>query len=315
MNAEKKEKIKGLASNLVPVVSTVIVVVFFQMVTNGKLLTANNISTLTNQIFPVLLISLAAVFVYAQGNMDVSIGAMVGCAMLFGTLVTNAAASLLAGFLIILLFCAFIGFLNGILQAGFRELPFLPSLCMMFVLRAIVSYAGNIKTFKISNEYAVYDNAVLKIVTLLVLGLVSYYLYNFTKIGKFNKAIGGNQIACEQLGVSLSKYKTLAFVLVGVFSGFAAFFSMVRTRSVVSESGSGLEFDVMIALIYGGLPLSGGVKAKFSAAIFGAVITTVLGNGMIMWGLSVGMVALVKAIIFMVLVSVSYTRTKGTFPR
>jgi ribose transport system permease protein len=315
MDESRKAKLKQIMVDILPLVSTVVVVAFFQITTDGKLLTINNIKVLTNQIFSVLLISLGAIFVYAHGNMDISIGGMVGCGMLFGTLMVNATSSILAGFLVILVFCSLIGFINGILQKAFMRLSFLPSLCMMFVLRAIVTYAGNIKTFKISNDYTVYDNSLLKIVVLILLGLLSFYLFDFTKIGKFQKAMGGNQIAAKQLGVSLTKYKTWAFVLTGIYSAVAAFFTMVRARSVVAESGNGLEFDVMIALIYGGIPLSGGMKTKFLAAVFGSVIVTVLKNGLIMWGLSVGMVALVKSLIFMLLVSVNYKRSKGVLPR
>jgi ribose transport system permease protein len=315
MDEIKQEKLKQIIRGAFPFVTTIAVIILFHITTGGRLLTANNIKILTNQIFTILLISFGAVFVYAHGNMDISIGGMVGCAMLAGTLAIGATSSIVVGFLAILVFCLAVGFINGVLQMFFKQLPFLPSLCMMFVLRAIVTYAGNIKTFKISNEYAVYDNTILKIVALILLGLLSWYLFDFTKIGKFQKAMGGNQTAAKQLGVSLSKFKIWAFTLVGFYSAIAAFFAMVRARAVVAESGNGLEFDVMIALIYGGMPLSGGMKARFLAAVFGATIVTVLKNGLIMWGLSFGMVALVKAVIFMILVSLNYTRIKGILPR
>lgn len=315
MNELKREKLKEIISKTIPLMTTVLVVVFFQVTTRGKLLSLNNVKVLTNQVFAVLLISLGAIFVYAHGNMDISIGGMVGCGMLLGTLAVNAFSSILAGFLVILLFCTAIGFIDGLLQGAFKQLPFLPSLCLMFVLRAVVTYAGNIKTFKIPNIYAVYDNTALKIATLLVLGLISWFLFDFTKIGKFQKAMGGNQIASGQLGVNLNRYKMWAFTLTGFYTAVAAFFTMVRARAVAAESGNGLEFEVMVALIYGGMPKSGGMKAKFPSALFGAVIVTVLKNGLIMWGLSAGTVALVKAVIFMILVSANYARTKGILPR
>lgn len=310
-----KQNILKLFQNFAPLIGVIIVVAFFQIVCQGRLLTANNIVVLTNQIFYILLISLGAIFVYAHGNMDISLGGMFGVAMLLGTLTVNATASILLGLIVILLFCTVMGVLNGFLQDNFRRLPFLPSLCMMNVFRGILTFAGNIKTYKIDNSYAVYDNTILKIVVLLIFALTSMYLFNYTKLGKFNKMIGGNPVASEQLGINLTKYKVLAFTMTGFYTGIAAFFSMVRTRSVTSASGSGLEFDVMTALIYGGMTLSGGSRSRFSAAIYGAIISTVLGNGMTMSGFSTGMVALVKAIIFLILVALSAERTKGALPR
>ena len=315
MDELKKENLKRIVIEVLPLITTVIVVVFFQITTNGRLLSANNIRVLINQIFTVLMISLGAIFVYAHGNMDLSIGGMVGCGMLLGVLAVNATSSILVGFLVILVFCSGIGFANGAMQALFKERPFLPTVGMMFVLRAIVTYAGNIQTFRISSDYAVYDNTILKIAALVIVALLSLYLFDFTKIGKFQKLMGGNIVAAQQLGVNIIKYKMWAYTLTGVYSAVAAFFAMVRARAVVAESGDGLQFDVLIALIFGGMPLSGGTKARYLAAIFGAVIVTVLRNGLIIWGLNTGTVALVRAIIFMILVSANYKRTKGILPR
>lgn len=310
-----KHNWKKMIRDFAPLIGVIVVILFFQIICKGKLLSANNIVVLTNQIFYILLISMGAIFVYAHGNMDISLGGMFGVAMLLGTITVNNSSSILAGFLVILLFCTCIGVANGFLQDNFRTRPFLPSLCMMFVLQGVLTFAGNIKTWKIGNEYAVYDNTVLKLLVLLACAAASYYLFRFTKLGKFNKAIGGNPIAAEQLGVNLTKYRVLAFTLTGFFTGIAAFFSMVRTRSVSSSNGKGVEFEVMTALIYGGMSLSGGSRSRFSSAIYGAVIITVLGNGMTMSGFSTGTVALVKAIIFMILVYLSSEHTKGALPR
>jgi ribose transport system permease protein len=316
MNDVEKDKFKRFIVSAIPLATTVFTILFFQITTKGKLLSAVNVRVLTNQVFSVMIISMGAIFVYAHKNMDISIGGMVGCAMLFGTLTVNASSSIFAGFIVILIFCSAVGFINGFLQKYFASyMGFLPSLCMMFILRAVVTYAGNIKTYKIDNVYAIYDNTILKIAVLIILALISFYLFNFTKIGKFNKAMGGNVTASKQLGVNAVKYKIFAFLITGLYTAVASFFLMVRTRSVVAESGGGLEFDVMIALIYGGMPMSGGMKTKFLAALFGSVIVTVLKNGLIMWGFSFGFVALIKALIFMLLVGVNYTRTKGPLPR
>ncbi len=312
---ERTMKIQQTVRDFTPLIGLVFVVVFFEIITGGRLLTSQNIVVLTNQVLYVLIIAMGAIFVYAHGNMDISIGGMFGMGMLIGTLTINATNSALLGLIAILIFCTLIGVINGFLQDNFRTLPFLPSLCMMFVLRGILTFVGNIQTYKIGNEYAVYDNTALKIVVLILCGAVSYYLFNYTKIGKYNKAIGGNPVAAAQLGVNVTKYKVIAFTLTGLYTGIAAFFSMVRTRAVTGSAGSGMEFNVMIALIYGGMSLAGGSKSRFSAAIFGALTFTVLSNGLTMSGFSTGMVSLIKAIIFLVLVWASTDRTKGALPR
>jgi ribose transport system permease protein len=101
----------------------------------------------------------------------------------------------------------------------------------------------------------------------------------------------------------------LAYMVLGFCVGIAAFFQMTRIGTVSSSSGSGLEFDIMIAMVLGGFPMSGGSAAKFRQFILGGITMTILTNGLTMWGLDVSYVSLVKGLLLIVLVSVSYDRS------
>jgi ribose transport system permease protein len=86
---------------------------------------------------------------------------------------------------------------------------------------------------------------------------------------------------------------------------------LIRAGGIVTAgSGSGLEFDVMIALILGGFPLSGGSAAKLRAVIIGAFTITILSNGMILWGLDMNFVNAIKGLLFLVIIAVSYDRSR-----
>lgn len=306
---------KKILGELIPYAAVIAVIVFFTIVSKGKLLSSGNIKTMTNQIFSILLISLGAMFIYAHGAMDLTIGGLLGNCMLIGSVVINATGTLFLSMIAILAVAVAVGAINGSLAANFNELSFLPSLCLMFILRGILQYVGNKGTIKIDGSYGVYDNVALKAVVLGIALIVAYYLFNYTKLGKYNRAIGGNQTASGQLGIPVYKYKVLAYTWTAFLVGIAGFFAMVRTRSVSAESGNGMEFDVMVALIFGGMPLSGGTRAKFHCAVLGCITATVLSNGMVLWGLMPGVVALVKGLFFLVLVYISYKKTKGVLPR
>ena len=95
----------------------------------------------------------------------------------------------------------------------------------------------------------------------------------------------------------------------GICVGIAAFFYLTRLGVVRSNSGRGVEFDVMIALVLGGFPLAGGSNARFRSAIIGAVIVTILSNGLTLWGLGPELVAGVKGLLFVTVIAVSYDRS------
>lgn len=69
--------------------------------------------------------------------------------------------------------------------------------------------------------------------------------------------------------------------------------------------------DVMVALILGGMPLSGGMKSKVSAALIGSFTYVLLTNGLTLSGVAVSNVPLIKALIFAVIV-ITTSRKKGS---
>jgi len=310
-----KTDYKKLISDFIPYIAVVVVIVFFAVVTDGKLLQADNMKNIINKIFSVMLISLGAMFIYAHGAMDLTIGGLLGNCALVGSLIILSTGSVLLALVCIVALGVAIGIINGALAANFKDLSFLPSLCLMFILRGILQYMGNKGTIKIDASYGSYDNVGVKVLVIAIALILTYYLFDYTKLGKYNRAIGGNDIASGQLGINVFKYKVLAYTLTGFAVSIAAFFSMVRSRSISAETGSGLEFDVMVALIFGGMPLSGGSRARFHCAVLGCITATVLSNGMTLWGIKSETISLIKGILFLMLVYLSYKKSKGVLPR
>lgn len=101
----------------------------------------------------------------------------------------------------------------------------------------------------------------------------------------------------------------------GVCVVIAAIFQMGYTGSASDSTGTGFEMNVMVALILGGMPLSGGMKSKVSCAIFGAFTYSLLNVGLPMIGIPVNQVNLIKAVIFIVVVLITCRKSKGTLPR
>lgn len=84
-----------------------------------------------------LLIGIAQSYVLITGNIDLSIGSMVGMsAMIAATLMTGGMSPILA-ILIALLSCLVIGIINGYFVGKFKLPPFIATLGTMFVARGI----------------------------------------------------------------------------------------------------------------------------------------------------------------------------------
>ena len=281
--------------------------------------TGEKMSTLMSDVIVIALMSVGAVFVYALGNMDVSIGKQVG---LYATLMVylgNKTGSLLPGIVISLVIALVIAVINGGAGQILHIFPIIPSLVFMFVLMGtstIVYTAIGSRNITLSSiDYSVFKSPILMLIVLVVEVLAVSYLFNYTKFGKYARAIGANPVAAEQSGINLLKYKIICYVIMSVCVVIGAIFQMGYTGSASDSTGTGFEMNVMVALILGGMPLSGGMKSKVSCAVVGAFTFSLLDVGLPLIGVPNNMTFLIKAMIFIVVVLITCRKKDGVLPR
>jgi ribose transport system permease protein len=73
--------------------------------------------------------------------------------------------------------------------------------------------------------------------------------------------------------------------------------------------------NVMVALILGGMPLSGAMKSKVSCAVIGAFTYSLLDVGLPLIGVAANTVFIIKAFIFLLVVLITCRKPKGVLPR
>lgn len=309
---DKKAAQKNLLSNLIPYLGLVFVVIFFAIVTDGVFLSADNLGNLINQGFVLALIAIGSAFVYAHGGMDFSVGSVSGVAQLVLGLMVVAGVPLPICLIATIAVCVIGAFCTAGITLLLGVPVFVGSMCVR------TSFAGILKTYTQTQEIAIrfqdyifMNNAVMKGIILLAVVIVAYYLFNFTTVGKYNKAIGGNARTAQQAGVGRKKTVFISYLLMGICVGIASIFAFFRTGKVSAYSGNGYEFNVMMAIVLGGFPMSGGDRAKISSAIIGAVTVAALSNGLNMWGLDPTLISGVKGVLFVIIVALSYDRSAG----
>jgi len=187
---------------------------------------------------------------------------------------------------------------------------FVGSMAMDYIAAGLVTSLVNAQGISVPEVLYTADSWTIKIITLVVLIAIMVWTFEYTRVGKYNKAIGANPVAAHHNGINTTKYRFIAYILCGFATGVAGFFSLCRTGSVSSTTGNGLAMDVMTALVLGALPLSGGPKAKMRCAIIGAVIVALITNGLVISGVNASYTEGVRGIIFLVVVYFSHTRKK-----
>ena len=134
--------------------------------------------------------------------------------------------------------------------------------------------------------------------------IIGFILFRFTKFGTYLKAIGAGEKAAMFSGIRTDRMKFLIYTLAGAITGFAAFINVIKVGSVTSSGGNQLETQILIALVLGGMPISGGAKVRFENIIVGSLLYIVLNSGLTMMGFTTQMMQLIQGVVFLIFVAV-----------
>lgn len=304
---------KNTISILLPYVGIVFVFFFFLIVTKGQLISSINLVNLINQCFTLTIVAVGASFVYAHGGMDFSIGATCGVAqMVGGMLLINMGLPVVIVIPAMILVPVVGTLMVASISAVFRVPVFIGSMCVRSIFIGILTVGVSRAEINVNLEkFGYMNNNTAKIIVLVAVIVVGMYLFEFTAFGKREKSIGGNRATARQAGVKITKEIFMAYTVLGLCVGIAAVFAMFRVGNVTMNSGSGMEFNIMLAVVLGGFPMSGGDRSSVFSAIVGALTVTLLTNGLAVWGLDPNLVNGVKGVLFVAIIGLSYDRSMG----
>ena len=310
--------VRGHVSDVASYAGLVLCLIVFTIASNGRLWSSYNISVLTESVCVYMIVALGALFVYAMGYMDISVGAQMGVYCLLMIFIVNATGSLLLGFVAVLALTLICGAFNGAVAVWLKLPSIVTSLFLMFLFGGIqylmVESTGS-SIVSTDFDFSMFLEPWVILVVLFVLAVIVFYLFNFTKLGKYTRGIGANELTTSQCGVNTTKWKVIAYMAFGVCVAIGALFLLARTGSAGKGTASSYAMDVMLSLILGGMPLSGGMKAKVRCALVGSFTYALLSNGLTLAGVDTSLVYLIKAIIFIIVVILSCRDKSGLLPR
>lgn len=299
-----------LLRKLIPFLGLAVMILVFQVFGEGKLLTVGNMKSILNQSVYVAIMAFGAVFVYAHAGMDLSYGGVIGFSVLTAILAGRAGAPLPVILLVNILSAVMWFAVNGFISVYLRVSPFITSLCIMYMCRGILNTVCAKEKYSVPVYIYDYDNWTVKITVLIAVYLICWFLFEKSSIGKANKAIGGNPLAAQQAGVNVERTRMAAYLISGVTVGIGGFILMARAGSVSTSTGQGLEMNVITALVLGGVPLSGGSRAKMIGALIGSFSVILLRNGLIILGINERVIEGIQGLVLLIIVFLTYMKNK-----
>ena len=319
LNKKQAVKVnKQLIGDIAPYAGLVLVVIVFGFLTNWKLLSVDSLQSMSSSVMTTAICTIGAVFIFSAGYFDMSLGGSLCMSAVLGSMVTVSTGSLLLGGLVILGVSVAIAIIKSILATHVNVPFFIFTIILGSIFSALtLAMMGKDTTIYLKNaaqpikEYSFTEISIISVIVLAIFFIICVFLFNYTPLGLEAKNMGGNIFAAKQSGISTKKVTYLVFIIGAVGVAIAAFLIMIRTRTVTSSTGGALGNNVMVALVLGGMPLSGGPKSKISAGLVGAVTITVLNTGLTMMGLDTGQIQIIRGIIFIVVVLVSSLSYRG----
>ncbi len=295
--------------------SFIAVLIIFSIMTGGQIFSAYNIKSLLGQMSVLMIISCGMIFMFAHGTVDIASGAVAGLCTLVITIALNRTEnlgiSILLSVLVAVALYAFMWFVTAYLGL----MSIIASLAVMFIARGIVTYILSRNDGRINIEH--YDlimpfksELVYASVAMLAVVICGILLFNYTKLGKYCKAIGDNRVSAMQSGTNVKAVMFWCYLIAGICVGIASIFLLARAGNVGKNIGAGKEMDVMVAVILGGMNLNGGAKSRMEAAIVGTITYTLLANGLTIAGVDQEYITLVKGLIFIAIIGLTLRQSK-----
>jgi sugar transport system permease protein len=122
-------------------------------------------------------------------------------------------------------------------------------------------------------------------IVMLVLFAVFAYVAKYTAYGRSVYATGGNAAAAQLAGINVARVRVLLFATTGLLSAITGVLLAARLGSGNGGAASGLEFDVIAAVVIGGTALAGG-RGSLVGTLLGVVFITVIANGLVLLGVN-----------------------------
>lgn len=289
-------------------IALIVVVLFFSIMAPNFVSVANAV-IVSKHVAINAILAIGMTYVILTGGIDLSVGSIVGLVgMVAGGLIAKGLELPMLGIviypnvvevvLISLAVGTLIGAINGLLITRLSVAPFIATLGTLYVARGTALLLSGGATFPNLVGKPELDNQGFPIIgaghllgipysilILIVLAAIAAYVAQRTPFGRRVYAVGGNERAASLSGVRVDRVKLAVYMISGFCAAIAGL--IVSSQLVASHPASGetFELNAIAAAVLGGTSLSGG-RGMIGGTIIGAFVIGVLGDGLVMMGVS-----------------------------
>jgi rhamnose transport system permease protein len=181
------------------------------------------------------------------------------------------------------------GFMNGWFITRVNVPPLIMTLASLALYRGLaegISQARSVRGYP-DWFFQLGQGEILGVPTqlwILVIAIVIAWLtLAYTMFGRSLYAIGHNEVGARFSGIPVDRYKLIIYTLSGFMAALAACIFVSRVSTTRSDMGTGLELDVIAAVVLGGTSIFGGI-GTIAGTVLGFIMIQLLKNGLSLTG-------------------------------
>lgn len=293
--------VSDVLTTLGPLIGLVFVFGLFSALRPDTFLRLDNLQIMLIQTAVVGTAAIGMTLIIISGGIDLSVGSQValtcvGIAVVMGA-VAGEDVSLgladapwwlaLVGIATALVVGSLAGLVNGLLITSLRMMPFIVTLGTLSAYRGLSkrvageqmvlapsTWLGGLLRYEDVGWMLLPPGVWLMIALALIMAAVLRY----TRFGRHVFAIGSNEQTARLCGVSIGPTKVGIYALAGLFAGLAGLLQFAYLTVGDPTTATGMELDIIAAVVIGGASLSGGQGSIFGSLV-GALIMTIVSNG------------------------------------
>jgi inositol transport system permease protein len=245
-------------------------------------LTARNISNVSKQISISTIVAFGQTMLIISGMLDLAVGSVLALSGILSVLFFKTTGMLVLSLILGMVIGIVANIISALAVTRFKVPPFIATLGMLTAVRGIALMTTNGQNIYQVGDFVVFgQTTTLGLPTpvwfMIIIGIVTWYLLNHTKFGRYLYAIGGNEAAARASGLRIERVKIMAYMVSGLFTGLAGVLFMSRVNAGLPNAGIGFELDTLSIAVIGGTSMSGGIGSA-SGTLAGSFILGFLSN-------------------------------------
>jgi rhamnose transport system permease protein len=257
---------------------------------SDRFFTLDNLLNQGRLMTEVSLVALAMTFVIITGGIDLSVGSIFGLtAILLGVFWQKLGIPLPLAMVLALVVGVLAGLVNGLIITRFGVPPLIATLATLLLYRGLaegISQGRSVRGYPewfldlAQSEWLGVPN---QLWVLWAAALVAGVVLGATTWGRATYAIGANETAARFSGIATDRTKLLIYSASGLMASLAAVIFVSRVSTTRSDMGTGLELDVITAVVLGGTSIFGG-RGTIVGTVLGLMVMQALKNGLSLAG-------------------------------